>query len=77
MVIFFPENGAGTGGPRLMSPHFGLGLAITVLALMQLLLGVLSPRTGTAPHRGWRMVHAPMGWITLAAGAERTAENWQ
>jgi hypothetical protein len=68
-VLIFAAYGLGREGVNeLYAGHKGLGVAMVVMALLQLIIGSLRPLLKHPKRSLWRMVHYSWGWITLLGG---------
>ncbi|KAF6260840.1 hypothetical protein COO60DRAFT_838197 [Scenedesmus sp. NREL 46B-D3] len=67
MVLFFSENGAGSGIHKLYTPHFGLGVAAVAVSVLQLAGGLINPGAGHSLAM-WRVGHYSLGWVAIILG---------
>jgi hypothetical protein len=68
MVLFFSENGIGTGIHKLYTPHFGIGVAAVAVSVLQLAGGFLNPGVGHSALAMWRVGHYSLGWVAMVLG---------
>ncbi|WIA14655.1 hypothetical protein OEZ85_003157 [Tetradesmus obliquus] len=68
MVLFFSENGTGSGIHKLYTPHFGLGVAAVAVSVLQLAGGFMNPGVGHSALPMWRVGHYSLGWVAMILG---------